>query len=99
MTVAAFNLQPVQLASIVDQAGVPAPDGVNGVEFCDDRSDDYPALRLALTTAGASYDFYSQRADEGDHTVWRHGRGGKDEEFSNFGNSETPIKPLRDCAF
>lgn len=99
MTLAAYNLPTVQLAIIADQAGVEAPDGANLVEFCDGTSEDYPALRLALTTAGASYDFYSQRAGEGDHTVWRHGRDGKAEEFSNFGNSDNPIKPIRECGF
>ncbi len=99
MLLSAYKLPAVQAAVIADQAGAEAPDGFNLIEFCDNFSSDYPALRAALRAAGASYDFYSRRDTDGDHNVWQHGRDGNAEEFSNFGNSERTIKPIRECAF
>lgn len=67
------------------------------VQIHDSTSDNFPNLRRELSLQNESYDFYQQRINDGDHTVWRHGRSGGSEIVSNFGVSDEPYTPLYEC--
>ncbi|MFA6067149.1 MAG: hypothetical protein WC810_01070 [Janthinobacterium sp.] len=97
MTKAAHNLPAVTQAAIDDKATIPAPYLENQIEYCDNLGHDYPSLRLALTQAGAAYDYYGRKEDEADHETWSHGRNGNAEIFSRDGYSAEAFAPLDEC--
>jgi hypothetical protein len=83
-------------AAIAADGGSPELDG-QLAEIMDEKSDDYPNLRLHLTNLKQPYDFHQRRANDGDNVIWHHGRNGV-EHLSNYGEMEdgqAGIMPLR----